>query len=797
MWGRLFLAMYALYATGAAGLTVYNCASDRIKTFPIDLTAPQTCPDPKETYEKPVNRTAQIFQMNTKEVITATQCVVTLSRDVSFCGLGHLTYSTVHPVWMETRQVTPKACLNMKRNRTFKFDGRTFKITPETDNRFTYYSHGSVDDHGYCETKDFIRNNKLYEDAYEHTTLTVRVANVIGTVDLAYGTVTFHNGLKERVAAQVLHDGIEGTLVWKEPKPTCTETLSHIYTGTVDIHQAKEGTGYNDLVLVDAKVGDEEIFGGFSLRHPITVCGLQCFATQIDGIVCCVMRPLDKMLPKTAFKAQHDQLAADLKSQLGFLHVSNRLQTFQKLRELQSSMCLVDRRTLYNKLQALSGAQNGHALIDLLGRGHQVTVAGAVAYVTLCESTNVIRADWPNCTEEIPVQLGSKVKFADPITLVLQDYPTTRVCNEIAPIRWQIGHSWYCASPKVMPCEAPQQLNLTINKEIQMPELDKGIANGIFSRAQRDVFEKFLNDVPSRKAVVQDSVNRMTDEDGNEGVMDTSGKFSIAIPEMEVDKLVQAVGVRLSFLFQWFGELGYYIFGCIFLATIMVSVFAAAFRMWQIFQVRGCGLWVFAGLWAATTHLALMPVAAAKKFFNLSQEQQQLIIARIDAVSDAATMELSVNHGSRRPVTTGGSDQNGPDGESQPDPQEEPRPVTPYRQAAESLDRLKDYEPDPFRNRSYSSGSLLGNYGPSAWSTFRGAIRGRRTETDRTEQLGVDRLLGDRSSGRATVRFSDLQETDDVQEDEPGTGGPAPSAPSDQPPPDGVPPGDQPPDGRA
>ncbi len=109
---------------------------------------------------------------------------------------------------------------------------------------------------------------------------------------------------------------------------------------------------------------------------------------------------------------------------------------------IQQDLCKLERRVLENALAILSRGGNRHALNNLVGPGHRVTVAGSVAYVTKCELVPVLRTDYRNWTQEIPILHNGTHKFADPITYILSDYATVIPCDTITPARWFLDGEW-------------------------------------------------------------------------------------------------------------------------------------------------------------------------------------------------------------------------------------------------------------------------------------------------------------------------------------------------------------------
>lgn len=59
-------------------------------------------------------------------------------------------------------------------------------------------------------------------------------------------------------------------------------------------------------------------------------------------------------------------------------------------------------------------------------------VAGAATYIIKCGCLNATCADYRNCTQEVPVAVDGRIKFADPFTWIIKDYPTVmETCRSI------------------------------------------------------------------------------------------------------------------------------------------------------------------------------------------------------------------------------------------------------------------------------------------------------------------------------------------------------------------------------
>ena len=77
----------------------------------IDLREPQACPDPERDYEPARDQRLQILQTDTERPVSATQCIVTISKEVTRCGFDSLTYGSRWTVWQQDYEITPDSAV--------------------------------------------------------------------------------------------------------------------------------------------------------------------------------------------------------------------------------------------------------------------------------------------------------------------------------------------------------------------------------------------------------------------------------------------------------------------------------------------------------------------------------------------------------------------------------------------------------------------------------------------------------------------------------------------------------------
>ncbi len=87
---------------------------------------------------------------------------------------------------------------------------------------------------------------------------------------------------------------------------------------------------------------------------------------------------------------------------------------------MKAEICDNRRQIAHVRLESLAGAENPYSLMQVFGRGHQVTRNGATVYVTKCQAVEVVPRQHTECTNEIPVTFNDTEVFVDPNSLVIK-----------------------------------------------------------------------------------------------------------------------------------------------------------------------------------------------------------------------------------------------------------------------------------------------------------------------------------------------------------------------------------------
>jgi hypothetical protein len=169
-----------------------------------------------------------------------------------------------------------------------------------------------------------------------------------------------------------------------------------MYQGRAKLHQAK----YNVMASLEEAIvlveqNKTRRYAGLVLEGTRSLCGHVCHNTQIPNVIAC----LEIEDPNTdwRFLKAFDHEKANLLTHMHFLHLSQGLGNFQQFEEFQEAVCQVERKGLFNKLQALASG-NKYALQDIYGPGFQIYLAGSVNYLTQCLLVEAHLYDPTNCT---------------------------------------------------------------------------------------------------------------------------------------------------------------------------------------------------------------------------------------------------------------------------------------------------------------------------------------------------------------------------------------------------------------
>ncbi len=175
-----------------------------------------------------------------------------------------------------------------------------------------------------------------------------------------------------------------------------------------------------------------------------------------------------------------------LESELSFLQVRATMTLQETICQVKAEICEDRKQIAHTRLESITGVENPYSLMQVFGRGHQVTRNGATVYVTRCQATDMLPRTHTNCTNEIPAILNGTNVFADPISFVITATPAR--CNNIASPRWRLNGRWYCAFREIRDCDEPGWIPMKPIAIDGIMVMNLGLGRSIYSPAQLEEF---------------------------------------------------------------------------------------------------------------------------------------------------------------------------------------------------------------------------------------------------------------------------------------------------------------------
>jgi hypothetical protein len=271
------------------------------------------------------------------------------------------------------------------------------------------------------------------------------------------------------------------------------------------------------------------------------------------------------------------------------------------------------------RLESIAGCDNPYSLIQVFGRGHLASKAGATVYVTHCRPVSVTPRAVVNRTAEIPASYNGSDVYIDPISYVIKSYGTPMKCTDIAPPRFQIGGRWYCLIAQRGLSECHQPLALPIAAvEIEHDELEPwGLGRSIYSEAQLAAFAEFQQAAAVRAAYVADVSELAYSRRGPDG------EWGLPLGPRATEAIIDLVGLSFVPLYRFLGPVSMIVILVLFFVGISRLVFTILFRAIVLGRTRGCGFWISASFLGCAYQLLISPIQWADR-------KAQEIAARVE-----------------------------------------------------------------------------------------------------------------------------------------------------------------------
>ena len=610
---RLILFLFVLNTflwRPAQGFEAYDCQHPETSFQAVDIARPGDCPDPEHDYTDGEAIELQILQTSKVIPVKGHQCKLTVTKEVGKCSWDrNLVYGKHTPLWNQVVPLGQQKCEKIMQEKKIRYEGRTLFVSKiGTPAEGQWYSHGNVAKDGTCSwAEEVVSEGVTYPWSYQHVIAKLQTDHVTGEYDMTDGLITFPrlNNIRGNYQLGELNDHSAGTVYWNNNKHDCGDGISEIYHGTVHVYKKKmnQGAMLDAILMVNST--DTQQYAGLVIKGDRFLCGMKCFETHIPGItVCPPGRSGVQVKFRPGFKAEDRQI----QSQIGFMHLNINLQVFDSFQELQRALCAVDRKTLSNKIAAIATDSSPYSLLDVYGPGHMSLLAGGVAYIAKCVSAEVTLSSHHNCTQEVPVLYKEKKFFMNPLTRIIQQYPTVIPCSDLMPVRWELEDGeWYCARPAITRCDGVKTLEPLAPQKMEI-DFTTGMGRGIYTEEQLTQQHRYEVQMMSRAPVLADISNNAIENSKD-------GQLGSPLSADSVSDLTDLMTPSLVPFVWLFGTAWHYISGLGLLYLIVKGLIEYLDRVRVSIRVKGCGWHVVWVLFDCGFRTAMFPASLMEGIF--------------------------------------------------------------------------------------------------------------------------------------------------------------------------------------
>jgi hypothetical protein len=249
---------------------------------------------------------------------------------------------------------------------------------------------------------------------------------------------------------------------------------------------------------------------------------------------------------------------------------------------MKAEICEDRKQIAHTRLESIAGAENPYSLMQVFGRGHQITCNGATVYMTRCQAAKVLPRTHTNCTNEIPAILNGTNVFVDPIRFVIKAAAAPVRYHDVAPSRWRLNGRWYCTFPEIRDCAEPGRIPMKPIAIDNIKVMNLGLGRSIYSPAQLEEFAHFQESQGTRRAFLAESAERAYNSRAG-------GQWGSGLSDLATESLIDAVGYHLIPMYRVIGPTAAVGLLVLFLVGILRMLLDIVIRAIAIARVQGCG----------------------------------------------------------------------------------------------------------------------------------------------------------------------------------------------------------------
>jgi hypothetical protein len=584
--------------------------------------------------------------------VQVTRCTGSQMVKSAYCGFqsrsGVEQYNKCHdPIVIEPADFR----LAAKTGR-FKLNGKDYPFEMNVRRSVIVNLVGRLDNNGNCEVGLFKVKGVPLRSQVASAMYKIYVRQEWARANDLTGTIKLSEYLMGTTTDRTLVDSGEGTYVWDYSQDACPDTLLvSLYRGWIKVLTNSTATFTDGTSIVSGR--DKNQVAGLELKETMILCGRAAQTTHIKNIAV-FFHPMEQIeMGSGKFNMVTTEAEfTRLESELSFLQVRSTMTPQETIRQVKAEICEDRKQIAHTRLESIAGAKNPYSLMQVFGRGNQVTCNGATVYVTRCQATEVLPRTHTNCTNEIPMVLNGTNVFVDPISFLVKGAAAPVRCNDIAPPRWRLKGRWYCAFSEIRDCAELGRIPMKPIAIDDIKVMNLGLGRSIYSPAQLDEFARFQKSQGTRRVFLAESAKRAYNSRAG-------GQWGSGLSDLATESLIDALGYHLVPMYQVIGPTAAVALLVLFLVGILRMLLDIVIRAIAIARIRGCRWWLMGAFWGTLFQVAVAPVqwkmakghtigktvtyqmtAEAARLEMEDSEAQRLTIEEVDGPS-APKMQLN------------------------------------------------------------------------------------------------------------------------------------------------------------
>ena len=337
---------------------------------------------------------------------------------------------------------------------------------------------------GSCSGTTFAYQGTVYEKVYVVYDIKITITEDTGILLADENKIMLKSGYQADFKWQESFDSEIGYAFWNSTIENCDNYVV-IYEGVA--YKSIEYVENGDQIITYSQVNQSSnrLFM-IQVTEKLTSCDLEIWSTKNSLLF------VNEIKGQEPFKLKYNQnisegininLYNDFKLDTTYKNIMINMKAM--FAHLKYKQCLTDQAIVNNKLAGAmnAGAEGG---FELMGEpGYAIRRAGMVLYIIKCERQTAVFRHEETCALELPVTYNGKKYYMNSRTRILQEFPNSHDCNEVAPAMFYIENTWFALRQSTLiRNEPPPKFELAKIEEFKFTELSDLENRGLFTQRQ-------------------------------------------------------------------------------------------------------------------------------------------------------------------------------------------------------------------------------------------------------------------------------------------------------------------------